>query len=110
MNHEYASEVTRQAVGRACIALGLKSCSKATLDSLSDIVVNYIETIAESALEKAEQGGRTLVGIQDILPVVEHMVFFHFNSGPCYMIDCCVSTYIEAPISFWLERPERFCL
>jgi len=107
MNNEYASEVTRQAVGRACIALGLKSTSKSTLDSLADVVVNYIQTIAESAQDKAEQGGRTVVGIQDVLPVVEQTVLF---TSQLTVLNFHFNVLLQAPISFWMERPKGFCV
>jgi histone H3/H4 len=78
---EFAITVTRQAVARACIAFGLTKSSQPVIDSLSDIVKSYIEALAVNALERAEAGGRTIVGLQDIIPAVEQTVIFYCLNG-----------------------------
>jgi histone H3/H4 len=74
MEDEYAIEVTKLAVARACVALGFKQCESATLDALADIVQHYIRTIGAKAQEQAEMSGRVYAGIQDVIPVLEMTV------------------------------------
>ena len=78
---EFAITVTRQAIARACIAFGLTKSSQPVIDSLSDIVKSYIEALAVNALERAEAGGRTIIGLQDIIPAVEQTVIFYCLNG-----------------------------
>ena len=74
MDDEYANEITKQAIARACIALGFKNAHKAAIDSLADIIQHYIRTVAVTARDQAEYSGRAYAGIQDILPVFEYTV------------------------------------
>ena len=77
MDDEYANEITKIAVARACVALGFKQCEVAVLDALSDIVQNYIRTLGANAQEQAEISGRVHVGIQDVIPVLDFTVRFY---------------------------------
>ena len=43
MDDEYANEITKLAVARACLALGFKQCEKSALDSMADILQNYVK-------------------------------------------------------------------
>mmetsp|Transcript_980 Transcript_980/g.1637 ORF Transcript_980/g.1637 Transcript_980/m.1637 type:complete len:229 (-) Transcript_980:1263-1949(-) len=71
MGDEYASEIMRLAVARACVALGFKNCEKNAIDSLADVLQNYIRTLGEGFQSHAESAGRVHAGIQDVLPALE---------------------------------------
>jgi histone H3/H4 len=79
-SNSFAKAVTGQAVARACIAHGLKTTSHAVIDSLVDVVIGYVESLASIARERAEMGGRVTAGIQDILPAVEQLVHYYSYS------------------------------
>lgn len=74
MDDEYASEITKLAVARACVALGFKQCENSAIESLADILQNYIRTLGLNAQEQAEISGRAHAGIQDVIPVLEFTV------------------------------------
>lgn len=67
MDNEYAKEITKQAVARACVALDIKSVRSECIDVVADVVRYYIRTVAIGAREAAENSGRAYAGIQDIL-------------------------------------------
>uniref|UniRef100_A0A7S3HA90 Transcription initiation factor TFIID subunit 8 n=1 Tax=Spumella elongata TaxID=89044 RepID=A0A7S3HA90_9STRA len=71
MDDEYANEITKLAVARACLALGFKQCERSALDSMADILQNYMRMLGANAQEQAEISGRVHAGIQDLIPVLE---------------------------------------
>jgi len=74
MDDEYANEITKLAVARACLALGFKQCERSALDSMADILQNYMRMLGANAQEQAEISGRVHAGIQDLIPVLEFTV------------------------------------
>ena len=74
MDDTYANEITKQAVARACIALGFKNAHKSAIDALADILQYYISTVAVNARDQAEISGRAVAGVQDVFPVLEFTV------------------------------------
>lgn len=78
-NNDFSLQVTRQAVARACIALGLKNASQPVLDTIADVIKNYIESIALTAIDRAETGGRIVAGIHDIIPAVDQSVKIFYS-------------------------------
>ncbi|KAJ1426902.1 hypothetical protein B484DRAFT_450495 [Ochromonadaceae sp. CCMP2298] len=71
MDDEYALEIGKLAVARACAALGFKQCEKPVLDCLADVLQNYIRTLGTNAQDLAEVSGRVHAGIQDVLLVLD---------------------------------------
>lgn len=71
---DYAREVTKQAIARACVALGFKNAQPAVLDALADIIRHYIQHVSEKSVTTAELSGRVQPGIQDVLQVLDAMV------------------------------------
>lgn len=67
MGDEFARELTKQAIARACVALGSKTTSMAVLDSLADIVRHFITQMGVRMQSVAEASGRAIPGIQDVL-------------------------------------------
>ena len=68
---EFANQVCKQAIARACVALGFKNAEAAALDVLSDVVREYIEKVSASTLKIAELHGRVQPGIQDALQALD---------------------------------------
>eukprot|EP01038_Epipyxis_sp_PR26KG_P012016 gene12016-16085_t len=77
---EYANEIMKQSIVRASGALGFKNVQKAALESLADIMENYIQTIAHKAKEQTEISDRSIVGIQDVIPILDSMRPKHTSS------------------------------
>jgi len=73
-SEDYSHEITRQAIARACLALGFKRAEPAALDTMADVMKEYIEKIARTSLRCAESHGRAQPGIQDIFVAFESMV------------------------------------
>jgi hypothetical protein len=73
MDEEYARELSRHAVLRTCLALGIKTAREDCLDVIGDVIRHFVQTIAVRTRDCSEAGGRTHGGIQDILPVLESM-------------------------------------
>lgn len=73
---EYAHVISKQAIARACVALGFKNAQPAVLDALADVVRHYIQKLSESSAEIAEQSGRAQPGISDAIAALENMVSF----------------------------------
>jgi len=76
MDDEYANEITKLAVARACLALGFKQCERSALDSMADILQNYMRMLGANAQEQTEISGRVHAGIQDLIPVLESTVSY----------------------------------
>lgn len=74
MDDSYANEITKLAVAKVCVALGFKQIQNSALESLSDIVRHYIQTLAVSAHDHAEMGSRTVIGVQDIFQILDTTV------------------------------------
>lgn len=70
---EFARQITKQAIARACVALGFKNAESTVLDVLSDVMRNYIEKVAASSVEIAELHGRAKPGIQDTFVALENL-------------------------------------
>ncbi len=71
MENEYAKEITKQAVARACAAFNFKNANSDCIDILADIIKNYIRTVSVAARDEAENAGRVCVGIQDVIKVLD---------------------------------------
>ena len=74
MNEEYANELTKQSVARACAALGIKNIRVECIEALSDVIKHYIQSLALRTKENAELSGRAVAGIQDVIPALDHVV------------------------------------
>ena len=78
MSDAYAAEITKHAVARASVSLGYTKCSVAALDSLADVVQNYIETYGIMIKEQSEMGGRTHPGLYDAMSALNVIVRIYF--------------------------------
>lgn len=88
MDEDYAFELTKRAIARACLALGFKQCEKEAMDALADVVHNYIRTIGVNLRDHAEQCGRPFVGTQDVLDILERTVSRVSYSSVTYSSTC----------------------
>lgn len=70
MSDEYAREITKQSVARACAALGIKNTYPSVIESLADVMRHYIQSISEKTLQNCETSGRLAPGIQDLIPIL----------------------------------------
>eukprot|EP01041_Mallomonas_annulata_P002447 gene2447-4751_t len=68
---DFAREVTKRAIAKACVALDFKYTSSTVLDIMSDVVHHYIRSIGERTREQAEVAGRSQPGIHDVLAALE---------------------------------------
>lgn len=82
MDNNYSNEVLKISVARACTAFGFNHIHQSALESLTDIVRHYIESIGAGAKDSAESSERVFAGIQDVIPILESTVsdVFSFNS------------------------------
>ena len=71
MAESYAREITKRAVATAAIALDFKQSYSNVLESLSDVVRQYIEKISILSKEQAEIAGRSVPGTHDVLVALE---------------------------------------
>lgn len=71
MGENYAKEVMKHAIGRACAALEIKYISEECIDVLSDVVKRYIDYVGTNTRDNAEISGRAYAGIRDLLPALE---------------------------------------
>ena len=67
---DYAREVTQRAVASACVALDFKESYTNVVDSLADVVRNYIEMLGELTRKRAELGGRANPGVLDVFEAI----------------------------------------
>ena len=67
MSEEYARALTNQSVARTCVALDFKSAQGGCIETLSEVVRNFVQRVAECAHEHAESTGRVQPGSQDVL-------------------------------------------
>lgn len=74
MSEEFAREVTKQAVARACTALEYKNVQLSVIESLADVVRNYVECIGDHSRDISENSGRAIPGIQDVISSLDAMV------------------------------------
>lgn len=74
MSEEFAREITKQAVARACTALEYKNAQLSVIESLADVVRNYVECIGELTRDSAEYSGRAIPGVQDVIGSLDAMV------------------------------------
>lgn len=70
---DFAHELTKRAVARACVALDYKFASASVLDILSDVVRHYVRNIGEHTRDQAEIAGRSIPGIHDALAALEQV-------------------------------------
>jgi hypothetical protein len=71
MSREYSKELTKASIALVAQRIGFTITSEATLESLADVVREFIETSSTRALELSECSGRAVPGIQDVLPVLD---------------------------------------
>lgn len=71
MDDVYANEIAKRAVARACVALGFKHCQESALESLADILRQYVVSIGSACRDQSEVSGRCAVGIQDVILAIE---------------------------------------
>ena len=67
----YAREITKRAVATAAVAMDFKQSYSNVLESLSDVVRQYIEKISLLSKEQAETAGRSIPGTHDVLVALE---------------------------------------
>jgi len=70
MADEYAQQIIHQAVARACIALDYTSSYSSVVETISDVVVKYMQNLSEDTKDIAESSGRAVVGVQDVLRIM----------------------------------------
>lgn len=74
MSEEFSREITKQAVARACTALEYKNVQLSVIESLADVVRNYVECIGDHTRDIAEHAGRAIPGVQDVISSLDAMV------------------------------------
>jgi predicted transcriptional regulator len=79
MSEEFAQQIIHQAVARACIALDYKTSYSSVVETLSDVVIKYIQDLSEETKEVAESSGRAVVGVQDVLRILTEKVIWIFE-------------------------------
>ena len=79
MSDQFAHELLNRSVARTCVALGFKETSPENIDCLSDVLAQFIMTLAQKSTETAEHAGRANPGIQDVFAVSLYMVMI-FNA------------------------------
>lgn len=82
MSSNYSNEVAKQAVSRACLALNIKSVKEeAVLELIADVLSNSITKIGTYSKKISEQGGRSIVGLHDVLHALNSDVslLFYFR-------------------------------
>jgi histone H3/H4 len=67
----FARAVSRQAVAQITLAVGCKHSYTSVLDALTDLVQDFVQTVAMAAQAKAESGGRTQVSMLDVVAALE---------------------------------------
>jgi histone H3/H4 len=75
MSDEFAQKIIHQAVARACIALDFKTSYSSVIETLSDVVIKRIKKLSRDSKEVAESSGRSVVGVQDIIHVLNKRVY-----------------------------------
>lgn len=70
MSEDFSRAVIGQSIARTCVALGLTDTSNAVVQSLVDIIQQYIISIGERSLEQAEISGRAHAGFHDVLHAI----------------------------------------
>ena len=83
MDNDYAKEITKQAVARACVALDIKTVRSDCIDIMADVIRYYIRTVALGAREAAENSGRAYAGIHDIIRVDHQVSSTHMFPVTC---------------------------
>jgi histone H3/H4 len=73
---EYKNRVAVQAAATVCLAVGCRRAEEAVLDTLADIIKEYVKTIGTHANNIAEAGGRTVVTPLDALSALKQMGAF----------------------------------
>jgi histone H3/H4 len=74
MDQSYAKGLSKQAILKACTALGIKQAKDESIDIISDIIKQFVETVAQRSKDYAENGGRSCVSITDIINTLETVV------------------------------------
>jgi histone H3/H4 len=74
MDHEYAKELSKQAIAKAAVAIGFERADEIAIDALADVLRNYISTIAVMTTNQAEASGRTVPGLHDAIKALDLMV------------------------------------
>mmetsp|Transcript_31040 Transcript_31040/g.62984 ORF Transcript_31040/g.62984 Transcript_31040/m.62984 type:complete len:206 (-) Transcript_31040:290-907(-) len=70
---EYKNRVVVQAAATVCLAVGCSRVDEAVLDTLADVVKEYVKTIGTHANNIAEAGGRTVCTPLDALSALKQM-------------------------------------
>lgn len=79
MSENYAMQLTKVSVSRACMALGYTHTTDACLESLTDVVKQYIQKISVQMQERVEGSGRVAPGIHDLISgILEWMKLAEF--------------------------------
>jgi histone H3/H4 len=69
MSNDYADELMKQAVARACAAFFVNA-NVDCIDAVADVIKQYIRSIALAARDEAESSGRVCAGIQDVTKIL----------------------------------------
>lgn len=62
---KFAEQLTKLAAAQVCVDVGFKSADAAALDTLSDVVVRYVEEMGRLATDHADLNGRTEPNLDD---------------------------------------------
>lgn len=87
MSEAFAREIVKQAVARACSALEYTDAQMSALDALTDVVRQYVLSVAEQSRDMAENAGRSIPGIQDVISVLETMVGYLIYDSSCSLFN-----------------------
>ena len=74
MGDEFALEITKRAIARACGALDFKFASPSALNVLADVVRHYIQSVGENCRDHAELAGRSAPGLFDVVSALDQLV------------------------------------
>ncbi len=74
MSESFSREITKQAIARASSAFHFKNAQVSAIEVLADVVRNYIHCIGEQSRDIAENSGRSIPGVQDIISSLDTTV------------------------------------
>lgn len=72
MGDAFARAVSRQAVAQIALTVGCQHAYPSVLDSLADLVKDFIMQVGKAAQEKCEAEGRTALSVLDLKAALEH--------------------------------------
>lgn len=81
MSGAYAQELTKVSVAKASLAVGFTQTSEACLESLADVMRQYIQTTSSHIKDIAEGSGRVAPGVQDLVSIVDRHALKDFMNG-----------------------------